>query len=97
MMLIFMILGALILGALLPLRWGLWGFLGGAALLFVVQAGIRTAGGYEGLDFTDTMVLFNNSWVSYIAYNLQVTNRAFAAPLLMLAAVFVWRLGRREW
>ncbi len=95
MMLAGMTLAALVLGVFLPLRWGFWGFLGAAAALFVVQAGIRTAGGYEGLAFADTMLLFNNSWASYVGYNLQVTNRAFALPLFVFAAPFVWRMSRR--
>lgn len=85
---------ALILGTLLPLRWGVAGFLASAALLFLIQAGIHTAMGFEGTPLSETMLLFNNSWPAYIGYNLQITFRSFALPLLALATPLIFRLGR---
>lgn len=94
MMLFVITAAALVAGAVMPLRWRVWGFLGAAAALFVAQAGASTAGGYGGLPFEDSMLLFNGSWASYVGYNLQITYRSFALPLLVLGAVFVFRLGR---
>ncbi|MEM8653502.1 MAG: hypothetical protein AAGF36_02055 [Pseudomonadota bacterium] len=85
---------ALILGTVLPLRWGVFGFLAAAALLFLTQAAIHTALGFEGTPLSETMLLFNNSWPAYIGYNLQITFRSFALPLLALAALLIFRLGR---
>ncbi|MEL6465235.1 MAG: hypothetical protein AAFQ58_09725 [Pseudomonadota bacterium] len=85
---------ALVLGALLPLRRALLGFLAAAAFLFLIQAGIRTAMGFEGTSLSETMLLFNNSWPAYIGYNLQITFRSFALPLLALATALIFRLGR---
>ncbi|WP_299047004.1 hypothetical protein [uncultured Tateyamaria sp.] len=85
---------ALILGTLLPLRWGVFGFLAAAALLFLTQATIHTLMGFEGTPLSETMLLFNNSWPAYIGYNVQITFRAFALPLLALAVPLIFRLGR---
>lgn len=89
-----MIFLGLVCGWLLPLRWGVAGFLATSGAMFLIQAAIHTARGYEGLPFSETMLLFNNSWPSYIGYNLQITYRAFVVPLLALAAVLVFRFGR---
>ncbi|WP_299771083.1 hypothetical protein [uncultured Tateyamaria sp.] len=87
-------IAALILGAVLPLRWGVVGFLAATALLFLTQAAIHTAMGFEGTPLSETMLLFNNSWPAYIGYNLQITFRSFALPLLALATPLIFRLGR---
>lgn len=85
---------ALLLGAFLPLRWGVLGFLAAAAPLFLTQAAIHTAMGFEGTPLSETMLLFNNSWSAYIGYNLQITFRSFALPLLALATPLIFRMGR---
>ncbi|WP_147110165.1 hypothetical protein [Tateyamaria sp. syn59] len=95
MLLIIITLTALILGTLLPLRWGVFGFLAATAFLFLTQAAIHTAMGFEGTPLSETMLLFNNSWPAYIGYNLQITFRSFALPLLVLATPLIFRLGRR--
>ncbi|WP_299207842.1 hypothetical protein [uncultured Tateyamaria sp.] len=87
-------IAAFILGALLPLRWGVVGFVTAAAFLFLTQAAIHTAMGFEGTPLSETMLLFNNSWPAYIGYNLQITFRSFALPLLALATPLIFRLGR---
>ncbi|MEL6451541.1 MAG: hypothetical protein AAFQ19_09785 [Pseudomonadota bacterium] len=88
-------LAALLLGTVLPLRWHILGFLAAATLLFLTQAAIHTATGFEGTPLAETMLLFNNSWPAYIGYNLQVTYRGFALPMLALAVPLIFRLGRR--
>lgn len=85
---------ALILGTLLPLRWGVSGFLAATALLFLTLAAIHTAMGFEGTPLSETMLLFNNSWPAYIGYNLQITFRSFALPLLALTTPLIYRLSR---
>jgi len=85
---------ALVIGTLIPLRWGLSGFLGAAALLFLTQAGLHSAAGFEGTSIEESLLLFNGSWTSYIGFNLQITYRAFALPVLVLAAILIWRMGR---
>ncbi len=80
------------LGALLPVRRPLWGFLAAAAILFCAQATIRTAAGFSGSTIEESLLLFNGSWASYIGFNLQLTLRAFALPLLVLSSVTIWRL-----
>lgn len=96
-MLLFILIciAALVLGTLLPLRWGVAGFLAAAAFLFLTQAAIHTAMGFEGTPLSETMLLFNNSWPAYIGYNLQITFRSFALPLLALAAPLIFRMGRQ--
>ncbi len=86
--------GALALGALLPARWGVFGFLGAAALLFAIQAAVRTVSGFSDSTIEENLILFNSSRASYIGFNLQLTYRAFALPLLGLAALLVWRTSR---
>lgn len=88
------IAAALAFGALMPLRWGLPGFLGAAASLFLAQAGLQSALGFEGSSIEESLLLFNGSWSAYLGFNLQITYRAFALPLMLLSALLVWRLGR---
>ncbi|WP_299651547.1 hypothetical protein [uncultured Tateyamaria sp.] len=94
MLLILITVAAVILGSLLPLRRALLGFLAAVALLFLVQAAIHTAMGFEGTSLSETMLLFNNSWGAYLGYNVQITFRAFALPLLALATPLIFRMGR---
>ena len=87
-------LAALVLGALMPLRWGVLGFIGAAVILFVSQVVINAAGGYAGSPLSESLLLFGGSWVSYIGFNAQITYRAFAVPMLVLGAVIIWRQRR---
>ena len=93
-LLILMTIAALVAGALLRPRWGVLGYLTTAAMLFAVQTGISTATGFEGTSIEESLLLFNGSIVSYIGFNLQITYRAFAIPLLALSAVVIWRMHR---
>ncbi|WP_299143706.1 hypothetical protein [uncultured Tateyamaria sp.] len=85
---------ALALGVLTPVRWGVWGFVGAAAVLFLAQALTNTAMGFEGIPISESLLLFNDSYLSYVGFNLQITYRAFALPLLALATPFIFRLAR---
>ncbi|WP_298936460.1 hypothetical protein [uncultured Ruegeria sp.] len=94
-MLVYAISGfALLLGLILPLRWGVVGFLGAVAVLFLTQFGVNAGGGFEGTSLEESLILFEGSMVSYIGFNLQITARAFALPLLVLAVVVVGRFKR---
>lgn len=86
---------ALVLGLIQPLRWGLLGFLGAMVVLFLTQFGVNAGSGFEGTTWEESLILFEGSLVSYIGFNLQITARAFALPLLALAVVFVGRFSRR--
>ncbi|WP_299685497.1 hypothetical protein [uncultured Tateyamaria sp.] len=85
---------ALVTGLLVPLHWGVAGFVAAAALLFAVQAGITTALGFEGTPLSESLLLFNNDWGAYIGFNVRVTYRAFALPLLALSVPFIYRYGK---
>ncbi|WP_299618404.1 hypothetical protein [uncultured Tateyamaria sp.] len=85
---------ALILGTILPLRWGVFGFLAAAALVFLIQFGINTASGFNGTSLEESLLLFDNAWGAYLGFNLQITYRAFALPLLALASPLIFRLAR---
>lgn len=85
---------ALSLAWVMPLNWGLAGFLGAVALLFALQVALNTAVGFEGTSVSESLLLFNGSWLSYFGFNIQVTYRAFALPLLALATVMIWRRER---
>jgi hypothetical protein len=94
-MLIYAISGfALALGLILPLRWGVVGFVVAVAALFLTQFGVNVGGGFEGTSWEESLILFEGSVVSYIGFNLQITARAFALPLLVLAVVVVGRFAR---
>ncbi len=84
----------LVLGAVLPTRWGVLGFVAATAGLFVIQVAINTASGFAGSSIEESLLLFNGSYVSYLGFNLQITYRAFALPLLALALPFIFRLRR---
>jgi len=86
---------ALVLGVLTPVRWGAFGFLAAASVLFLAQATINTATGFEGIPISESLLLFNDSYLSYVGFNLQITYRAFALPLLALAIPLIFRMGRR--
>lgn len=86
---------ALVLGLILPLRWGVIGFLGAVAVLFLTQFSVNASSGFEGASWEESLILFEGSVVSYIGFNLQITARAFALPLLVLAVVVVGRFSRR--
>ena len=94
MLLVATCVAAVALGAILPLRWGVFGFVGAAALLFVVQVAVRAGMGYAGSSIEESLILFNGSWLSYIGFNMQVSYRAFAPVLLALAVTFIFRLRR---
>lgn len=85
---------ALFLGLILPLRWGVFGFLAGVAVLFLAQFGMNASRGFEGTSWDETLILFEGSVASYIGFNLQITARAFALPLLVLAVVVVGRFKK---
>ncbi|NOD90583.1 MULTISPECIES: hypothetical protein [unclassified Ruegeria] len=85
---------ALVLGLILPLRWGVVGFLGAVAVLFLCLFGVSASSGFEGASWEESLILFEGSVASYIGFNLQITARAFALPLLVLAVVVVWRFKR---
>lgn len=85
---------ALIFGFFLPLRWGYIGYVAATILLFLAQALINTATGFEGIPISESLLLFNDSYLSYVGFNLQITYRAFTLPLLALATSFIFRLAR---
>ena len=60
-------------------------FLLAAALLLLVSFGVRAFQGFEGLPLSESLLLFEGSWVAYFGFNLQVAYRAFALPLLVLS------------
>ncbi|WP_293574617.1 hypothetical protein [Phaeobacter sp.] len=85
---------AAIFGLALPLRWGVFGFAGAVALLFLGQFALNAGGGFEGTSWDETLLLFEGSWSAYIGFNLQVTARTFALPVLVLATLLIGRLSR---
>ncbi|WP_299739237.1 hypothetical protein [uncultured Roseobacter sp.] len=91
---LYITVAAVILGVFLPLRWGVFGFLGAAALLFTLQAGIQTASGFEGTSIEESLLLFNGSWGAYLGFNAQITYRSFALPLVLMAASVIFRFAR---
>ena len=95
MLLLIVTAGAVACGMALPLRWGLLGFLGAAALLFLVHFGALVARGFEGASLEESLLLFNGSYATYLGFNAQITYRAFAVPLLALAAPIIFRATRR--
>lgn len=85
---------ALVLGVLMPLRWGVLGFLGTVVLLFVAQTSVHLALGFEGTSIEESLLLFNNSWAAYIGFNLQITYRSFTVPVLLLATAVIFRMAK---
>lgn len=85
---------ALLLGLVLPTRWGVFGFLGAAVLLFAVQVAVNAGTGFAGSSIEESLLLFNGSWLSYLGFNVQITYRAFAPVLLALAVPLMFRMGR---
>lgn len=94
-MLVFTAALAFVLAALTPTRLGVIGFLLAALVLFAVPLGLNAASGFEGVPISESLELFGGSYASYFGFNLQITFRAFAGPLLILSAVYVFRLARR--
>lgn len=91
-MLVGIITGLAVLGGvLLPLRWGVSGFLGAALALFAGFFAALALKGFEGLPLEETLLLFEGSTTAYLGFNLLVAYRAFALPALVLAFVFIYR------
>ena len=78
----------------MPNRWVLLGFLASGVLLFAIQVLWNVFSGFAGTSIEESLLLFNGSYVSYVMFNVQVTYRAFAVPLLALAVPFIFRLSR---
>lgn len=91
---LFVVLIALVLGIVMPLRWGVFGFVGVSLLLFILQAAVKTSAGFSGSSIEDSLVLFNGSWASYIGFNIQLTYRTFTPVLLALSIPLIFRLSR---
>lgn len=85
---------ALALGWFIPVRWGVFGFLGAACVLFVLQVGIHTSMGFGGTSLEDSLLLFNGSYAAFVGFNVQITYRAFAFPLLALGVALIIRLRK---
>ena len=89
-----MVLGAGALGLLMPTRWGVWGFCGAAVLIFALHIALNASMGFAGSSIEESLLLFNGSYLSYLGFNVQISYRAFALPLLALALPFIFRLSR---
>lgn len=87
-------LAAGVLGLLLPKRSGPWGFAGAAAALFALHVALNALMGFAGASIEESLLLFNGSYLAYLGFNLQITYRAFALPLIALALPFIFRLSR---
>ncbi len=93
--LIIITFAALAVGMIVPTRWGLWGFIAAAALIFTAQVAINTSQGFAEASISDSIQLyFNGDFFAYLGYNAKITYRAFAGPLLVLAGLMIYRLGR---
>ncbi|PSL18666.1 hypothetical protein [Shimia abyssi] len=86
---------AIVLGGILPLRWGVIGFLAAVLTLFLCQFGWNTASGFEGSSWDESLLLFNGSVVSFLGFNLQITARGFVLPLLLISTLTVLRFSRK--
>lgn len=86
---------ALVAGFLLPLRWGVWGFLLATILLFLLQVGVHTLQGFEGTSWDESLLLFNGSALAFVGFNAQITYRAFMVPVIALAAMLIFRMQNR--
>ncbi|MCH2164887.1 MAG: hypothetical protein MK098_09580 [Marinovum sp.] len=85
---------AFIFGIVLPMRWSVWGFVAAVIVLFAAMVGINFASGFAGSSIEESLLLFNGSYLSYLGFNLQISYRAFAPPLLALAVPLIFRLSR---
>ncbi|MEP5153775.1 hypothetical protein [Planktotalea sp.] len=85
---------ALVLGATVPLRWGVLGFAACALVVFAVSTGIGIASGFEGTSIEESLLLFGGSFSGYAGFKMLIAYRAFALPALALGAVMVFRLTR---
>lgn len=85
-----------VLGLSMPLRWGLFGFLGGVCAAYFAMFAALSLRGFEGLPLSESLLLFEGSTVAYLSFNALVAYRAFALPLLLLAVVFIFRQGRHQ-
>ncbi|MEL6099823.1 MAG: hypothetical protein AAFR68_00765 [Pseudomonadota bacterium] len=85
---------ALIVGFAVPRSLATSGYLIAVLVVFLSDFLIRSLSGFAGKDFEESLLLFGGSYAAYFGFNAQVTYRAFALPLLVLSAVFVYRLSR---
>lgn len=85
---------AILAGLFIPTRWGLVGFLATATALYLAFFTMLALRGFEGLPLAESLLLFEGSMTAYLGFNLQVAYRAFALPLLVLAALIILRQQR---
>jgi hypothetical protein len=93
-LLVGMVVLALILGAMVPLRWGVFGFAACALVVFAVSTVIGIASGFEGASIEESVLLFGGSFSGYAGFKMLIAYRAFALPALAVGAVMVFRLKR---
>lgn len=94
MLTIIVVLIAFVLGVVMPIRWGVMGYIGFSLLLFTVLAILKMSDVFGGSSFENTLALFNDSWVSYIGFNVKLAYRAFASVLLAFSVPLIFRLSR---
>lgn len=94
MLTIAIVLAACVLGIVMPIRWGVMGFVGFSLLFFILLGVVKMSDTFGFSSTEDNLILFNGSWVSYIGFNLQIAYRAFASVLLAFSIPFIFRLSR---
>ena len=84
-----------LLGSTVPLSTRLWGYLACVVSLFgVLLVTNAFVLGFVGPGIADNLLYFDGSLGAYIGYNLQISYRAFAAPLLATTLPVIYRLTR---
>lgn len=88
------VLAAFVLGIVMPIRWGVIGFVGFSLLFFILLAAVKMNDAFGFSSIENTLVLFNGSWESYIGFNVKLAYRAFASVLLAFSVPLIFRLSR---
>jgi len=78
-------------GLVMPLRWGVLGFLGAALVLYLGMFSFLSLRGLEGLPLSESLLLFEGGIAAYLGCNLLVAYRALALPALILGPCAVFR------
>lgn len=94
MLTITIVLAACVLGIVMPIRWGVMGFVGFSLLFFILLAAAKMSDTFGFSSTEDTLVLFNGSWVSYLGFTVKLAYRAFASVLLAFCVPLIFRLSR---
>ncbi|MGR3614495.1 MAG: hypothetical protein ACU0BB_00450 [Paracoccaceae bacterium] len=83
-----------LMGILMPLTWGSWGYLCLVALCYLALVPIMASVGTAGYSLEDGILLFEGSVVKYAGFVAEMAFRQLAFPLFILSTILIFRFRK---